>query len=195
MRDSKAIQQKDLQRLIFENAKRFESTFVQDKRFTAVPSPLREKLQSFARDVFNHQDEFAKGNIALQESYKQKLMQIYFAHFPSKTPDQQAKIKRFVDELLRKVLHLVEQKATLEPLVRNPDPVKREQQEKEAAPGVRRAEAQAKATRRWRTFQEGGFLHIFKQKSEEPSVIPRKRLRRTRTRKHRGKPVSGYFDF
>jgi hypothetical protein len=193
VRDSKAIHQKELQRIVFENAKRFQASFVTDKRLIGFSPEFREKLERFIQEIFNHQDEFAKGNIVFRKKYQEKLESIYISKFPSESVEEKLKIKQYVNELMEKLQNYIEQKATFQPLAVNPDPVKREQEEREAAPAKRRAEAQEKATRRWRTFQAGGFLEIFKQQSEEPSVIPRKRLRRTRKRK--AKPTSGYFDF
>jgi hypothetical protein len=193
VRDSKAVEQKELQQIVFENAKRFQSTLVSDKRLIGFSPVFREKLEQFIRDIFNQQNEFAKGNIVFHKKYQEKLEAIYMSRFPSQTADEKLQIKHYVTEVMEKLQRYIEQKMTYQPLAVNPDLVKREQQEKEAAPMKRRAEAQAKATRRWRTFQEGGFLDIFKQKTEEPRIIPRKRLRRTR--KHKTKPASGYFDF
>lgn len=193
VRDSKAIGQKELQDIVFQNAKRFQSSLVTDKRLIGFSPVFRDKLEQFVQDIFNHQDEFAKGNIVFHKKYQEKLEAIYMSRFPSQTVDDKLQIKHYVSEVMEKLQRYIEQKMTYQPLAVNPDLVKREQQQKELAPSKRRADAQAKATRRWRTFQAGGFLDIFKQKTEEPRIIPRKRLRRTRKRKTNS--ASGYFDF
>lgn len=159
------------------------------RRFGLSPM-LRDALSKIATDVFNHQNELTKGNTILVNLYKDKLRQAFQRAYPSKTPDAQIKINRYTEEVLESLQRLIEQNTLNRPLEAG-DQVQKEHLERQMAPSLRRAKAQQGATRRWRLLQEGGFLAYFKQRSEEPTTILHKRLRRRKTQKQSRKQRSG----
>lgn len=182
------LERKQIESQILRIARRYEPG--------GLPSSLREKLRGIAIKVFNHQNELSKGNTLLLNAYRDEIRKAFEKTFPSGTPDAQIKIQRYTDEILQSLQRQIEQNTWTRPLAESGDPIQKEHFNIQSAPSLRRAKAQQNATRRWRLIQSGGFLDIFKQRSEEPTSILHKRLRRRKTRKvTHHKQHSGFLSF
>ena len=184
------LEKKQIESQILRIARRFQGN--------GIPPLLREKLRIIAERVFNHQNELSKGNTVLQNLYFHDIQHAFEESFPPKTPDEKIKIDRFTNELVHSIGRLIEKNTWTRSDIERGDPVQKEHLETQMAPSLRRANAQQNATRRWRLIQGGGFLDLFKQRSEEPTTILHKRLRRRKTRKQsqmKKKDTSGFFSF